>query len=115
MAAWGGIGGGSLAEGRCALVTPHLTESLAAIVDVVLFAAALAVLVRWRSRLAFVTWLVAADPLWARLVQAAFGRSLPAAPTLQALYTVATDAPLWAAFVIGLGTMFVAAGRRGSV
>ena len=92
-----------------------LTESLAATVDVVLFAVALAVLVRWRSRLAFITWLVAADPLWAMLLQAVFSRSVPAVPVLQALYTVAGDAPLWAAFLLGLGTVFGASGRRGSV
>lgn len=93
----------------------YVTESLAWTVNAVLFAAALVALLRWRNRLALVTLLLAADPVWTMLSQAVLEHSVPGVPLFQALYAIAGDAPLWASFIVGFASVFGAAGRRDPV
>ncbi len=99
---------GAAPEG-CPLPLTHITEPLAWAVDAVLLAAALAALLRWRNRLAWVVLLIAADPLWTPLVERALIRIPPGAP----LIPLVAEAPLWAAFIIGFAGVFSAAGGTG--
>ncbi len=91
----------------------HVTETLALGVDLLLFAASLVMLLRWRSPLAWVTCLVAADPLWADALVGTVGRHLPPLPPVQAIYTAAADAPLWVALVVGFRLLSSRAWGRG--
>ena len=95
------------------MAAADFTQGLAWAVDLVLFAAASAGLLRWRGRLALVAWLLAANPLWTRGWGALLGRSVPDVPLLQALFTAAGDAPMWVAFAVGLWGVFGVAERRG--
>jgi len=84
-------------------VSLHLPQTLAEAIDVVLLVATGVTLFRWRSHLSGVVFLLAAEPLWslaaASLHVADLARSTPAQ---QAVAVVATDAPLWGAFILGL-------------
>lgn len=74
------------------------------------------VALRWRrAPLAWVACLVAADPLWAQAFSALVGPRVPPEILVQVLATVAGDAPLWAAFVVGFSALAPRSGERGSV
>jgi len=91
-------------------MTAHGTDALANGIDGLLLLAAVAAFALRRSRLTTVTLLLAAAPLWAQGAAALHITSLGRAAAEHAAELVATTAPVWAAFAVGLPPLLRADG-----
>lgn len=89
------------------MAAAHWVAGLSEAVDAALALAALLVLLRRPGLLPLLGLLLAVDPLWALGLQALAGPlGLLATPGRQVVLGVLADAPLWAAFILGLLRLF---------